>query len=65
MMHPVHFRGYHKKTQHSVEQLRQTHIAVIEQAGSIEDNLEENHSQRDNPQNKNSPDLDAHGKENF
>jgi len=31
----------------------------------IEDNLEKNHSHRDNPQNKNRRDLDAHGKEDF
>ena len=65
MMDPVHFRGNHEKAQHPVDRLRQTHLAVIEQAGGIEENLEKNHSQRGNPQNKNRCDLNAHGKKNF
>ena len=65
MMHPMHFRGNHEKTQHSVDRFRQTHIAVIEQTGSIEENLEKNHGQGGNPQNEHRCDLNAHGKKNF
>ena len=49
MMHPVHFRGNDEKAQHPIDRLRQTHIAVIEEAGGIEENLKENYSQRTNP----------------
>ena len=65
MMHPVHFRGHHEKTEHSINRLRQTHVAVIEQACRIQENLKENYGQRGNPQNKNRPHLDGHGKENL
>ena len=65
MMHPVHFRSNDEKAQYPIDWLWQAHIAVIEQACRVQQNLKENHGQRGNPQNKNCPDLDAHRKENF
>ena len=65
MMHPMHFRRNYEETQYLINQLRQTHVAVIEKACSIQENLEKNHSQRGDPQNKNSCDLYAHGNKNF
>ncbi len=48
MMHSVHFRGDQEEAQHPVDRLREANIAMVEKAGSIEENLKENHSQRTN-----------------